>query len=77
MAREVHLCRAPNGHELSVDCWCEPSVINLDTHSHPEGILVVRHKDEESLNLHRAGMLFARDQAQDWITQCLNDLNEL
>lgn len=74
MAREVHLCRAPNGHELSVDCWCEPTLIRLDTRQDPEGILVVRHVDDESLHLHRAGMLFARDQAQDWVTQFLNEL---
>ncbi len=45
MRNEVHLCAAGNGHELSVDCWCEPTSIRWHTNQHGVQMLVVEHND--------------------------------
>ena len=42
---EVHICNAPNGHHLSVDCWCEPAAIRWIKNQWGVDILVVEHDD--------------------------------
>lgn len=71
---EVHVCLAPNGHRLSVDCWCEPRNIQWHTNAHGIKILVVEHIDTEPPILHHSGVIHARDIAQDWVTSLLDTI---
>ncbi len=43
---EVHLCDFPNGHVLSIDCWCEPTRYYWVTNKHGINVLVVEHVDD-------------------------------
>lgn len=45
MHNEVHVCNFDNGHEKSVDCWCEPTVIRRIRNRHGIDCLVVEHED--------------------------------
>jgi hypothetical protein len=72
LLNELHVCIAPNGHKLSVDCWCEPTIIFWRRSPGGVAVLVVEHEDTEDISVHHNGILIARDRAQDWVTRALN-----
>lgn len=72
---EAHIVLAPNGHRSSTDCWCEPNIIYWRTNIHGIPVLIVEHNDEEDITVHHAGIIYARDRAQDWVTRYLSAVN--
>ena len=70
---EAHLVDINSGHELSRDCWCEPSwekVLN------PFGIeiLVVKHTDY--VPYHHKHVLMCREMQPTWVDQILDSIGE-
>jgi len=78
MDEETHLASGA-GHDMSVDCWCEPVQLYLFNKSDGSGtVLVVRHVDNhdepdenDEIHIHET-ILNMRDDAQDWITRVLD-----
>jgi hypothetical protein len=77
---EAHICNAPNGHMLSVDCWCEPVAIRVVRNKRGINVLVVEHNDD-TLS-HRFVVVAERERDQSkpyetnhpnasWITRAL------
>jgi hypothetical protein len=68
---EMHFSQFKNGHEQSIDCWCEPVV---DWFRNNEGLFMglVSHNDESPL--HRRSVLRSRQVMPDWITTILNEI---
>jgi hypothetical protein len=73
---EVHIFNAHNGHIYSSDCWCEPNRIQWRTNSLGVTALIVEHNDPEPTDLHHSGVIYARDQAEDWITLLLDSCDQ-
>ncbi len=81
---EVHITLPGTGHELSTDCFCEPTRIYWYTNQHGIRMLVVEHVDEHSA--HHSTVLAARDLDLDsisdespdspWVTRALNALGQ-
>lgn len=81
----VHVCSAPNGHQRSTDCWCEPVQINWYRNKHGADVLVVMH-DDVTLQ-HRIVIVSERERDRTkpadraagiddaWITRVLSDLD--
>jgi len=72
MINEIHICNAPNGHDSSVACWCEPVCIYLYKNAHGITVKIVEHDDDGSLTLHRADVIRLRDAVPDWVTRALD-----
>lgn len=52
---EVHQTFTQNGHIMSVDCWCEPVVIETRVNKYGVEYLCVVHNDEHALFYIRTG----------------------
>lgn len=81
MRNEAHVCNYLNGHEMSVDCWCEPVTVGRVVDPFGVPVLVVVHEDYEVKVRHRIVVLSDREAAanpddlpldQPWITRALN-----
>jgi hypothetical protein len=71
---EFHIVQFPAGHEMSSDCWCEPSLISWGKNRDGDPILLIRHHDDT--NTHHTVMLDHRNHKHDWITRMLDTINE-
>lgn len=58
---EVHIVNQPNGHHMSVDCWCEPVSIKWMTNFLGIRVLVVEHND---LTMDHHSLVLARRDEQ-------------
>lgn len=67
----MHFTQFKNGHEQSIDCWCEPIV---DWFHNAEGMsmALVSHHDE--VPIHRRSVVRSRQVMPDWITSILNEV---
>ena len=87
MRNEVHICDHENGHELSVDCWCEPTWINWVKNRYGVNALVVEHNDDRPSDVHRQVVLALRERDKHqvlpveegyvdapWITRMLDEI---
>jgi hypothetical protein len=70
---EAHVTDAHNGHELDVDCWCEPRS-EWRINSHGVRILVVLHNDAMPHHPQRANVVSMRNLTRDYITSLLNSI---
>lgn len=68
---EVHVTETFNGHTPSVDCWCEPVAIYRLKVSPEQEVLVIEHEDHDIGSMHRQGVIYSRERAQDWVTVAL------
>lgn len=73
MQNEFHIVQFPAGHEMSVDCWCEPSLISWAKNKMGEPVLLIRHRDDTQA--HHTVMLDHRNHKRDWITRALDAIN--
>ena len=71
---EFHIVKFPAGHEMSSDCWCEPSLISWGKTPHGDPVLIIQHRDDT--NAHHTVMLDHRNKRRDWITRALDNINE-
>lgn len=58
MHNQVHVSDYDNGHEQSIDCWCEPTQIIRQKNRHGIDVLIVYHNDYTPY--HRAMVLADR-----------------
>ena len=65
--QEAHITLSDNGHEKSVDCWCEPVTIYIAKDTHGIEKLIVEHNDETLSD--RFTVIMNREKMQDWVTR--------
>lgn len=73
--QELHLTQfQANGHIMSTDCWCEPSLIRREQlPNYPGQTLIVQHRDETPM--HHIVVLATRERDPDWVTQLLSEVS--
>ena len=65
--QEAHITLTDNGHEHSIDCWCEPVIIYIAKNNQGIEKLIVEHNDETLDN--RLNVIINREKMQDWVTR--------
>lgn len=69
---EAHIVDFPGGHNMSLDCWCEPAKMYWITDDHNQKVFIIEHQDD--CPVHHKTILAERDAVQDWITKILNKI---
>jgi len=69
---ELHLVENLNGHELDIDCWCEPQG-TWTRHKHGILIFVVQHLDGKQTS-HHHNIVAMRTLSPDPTTNFLNSI---
>lgn len=69
---EAHIVDFPAGHNMSIDCWCEPSAMYWMVDDNEQKIFIVEHQDD--CPVHHKTITAERDHVQDWITRNLNQV---
>lgn len=74
--QELHLTKyQANGHVMSTDCWCEPSLMKImQLPDLPGRTLVVQHVDDTAE--HHLTVITERQKNPDWITKILSSINK-
>ena len=71
--QEFHVCNEYNGHEASVDCWCEPTDIKSKK---VNGMIykVIIHVDANPTNIMHSEIIRRRNLTTDYVTKLLNSI---